>query len=73
MLAVFGLLLSTAAVQRIRSAPRLEAERAELVARIESRSARVGELRDEVRALDRDVERLEEAGLAAARVADILH
>lgn len=67
VLALFGLLVATAAVQRIRTEPVLQAERAALIERIDTQSTRVEELRGEVQALERTVQDLQQSVLSMSR------
>lgn len=67
VLVVFGLLVVTMVLQTNRSAPAVEEERAQLVARIDDESAEVEALRDEVSALESDVARLENSVLSRSQ------
>jgi uncharacterized protein YlxW (UPF0749 family) len=70
VLAVFGLLLTTAAVQTARTASSQQRSRDSLVAQVQDRRAELTEARDELRGLRRDIgraSRAEDAATAAAR------
>jgi uncharacterized protein YlxW (UPF0749 family) len=64
-LAAVGFLLAVAAVQNYRSAPELEKQRDQLIARIDTADDRLGQLRGQQSALAREVRALQASGLGA--------
>lgn len=68
VLAVFGLLLVTMVLQTNRSAPAVEEERAQLVARIEDESQEVEVLRQTVTSLESRVASLEDGSLSRSEL-----